>query len=46
LISGTGRSLKNLMDQIEADTLDVEIRLVLASKASASARASSASEKA
>ncbi len=31
LISGTGRTLKNLLDRIEAGSLDVEIRLVVSS---------------
>lgn len=31
LISGTGRSLKNMLDRIEAGRLNVEIRLVIAS---------------
>ncbi|MBQ2849258.1 MAG: phosphoribosylglycinamide formyltransferase, partial [Thermoguttaceae bacterium] len=29
LISGTGRTLKNLLDQIEAGKLDVDVRLVV-----------------
>ncbi|MBP3557312.1 MAG: phosphoribosylglycinamide formyltransferase [Thermoguttaceae bacterium] len=35
LISGTGRTLKNLIDRIEAGKLDVEIRLVVSSSKSA-----------
>lgn len=35
LISGTGRSLKNLLDRIEADGLNIEIRLVISSTPSA-----------
>ncbi len=35
LISGTGRSLKNLLDRIEADGLHIEIRLVISSTPSA-----------
>lgn len=31
LISGTGRTLKNLLDQIEAGKLDVDVRLVVSS---------------
>ena len=31
LISGTGRSLKNLIEKIRAGELDAEIRLVIAS---------------
>ncbi len=31
LISGTGRTLKNLLDRIEAGSLDVEVRLVVSS---------------
>lgn len=31
LISGTGRTLKNLIDQVEAGKLDVDIRLVVSS---------------
>ncbi len=36
LISGTGRTLKNLIDRVEAGTLDVEIRLVVSSSRNAS----------
>lgn len=36
LISGTGRTLKNLLVRIEAGTLDAEIRLVVANVAGAS----------
>ena len=35
LISGTGRTLKNLIDKIDAGELDAEIRLVIASTARA-----------
>lgn len=35
LISGTGRSLKNLIDKIDAGELDAEIKLVIASTARA-----------
>ena len=31
LISGTGRTLKNLIDKVEAGKLDVDIRLVVSS---------------
>ena len=31
LISGTGRSLKNLIDKINAGELDADIRVVIAS---------------
>jgi phosphoribosylglycinamide formyltransferase-1 len=35
LISGTGRTLKNMIDHIKAGTLDAEIKLVVSSSASA-----------
>ena len=36
LISGNGRTLKNIMDHIDAGKLDVEIKLVIASTPNAS----------
>ncbi|MDO4586898.1 MAG: phosphoribosylglycinamide formyltransferase [Planctomycetia bacterium] len=36
LISGTGRTLKNLIEKIEADQLDCEIKIVIASSKQAS----------